>query len=81
MRSLIMRPVLVRPRNQPHDIPTLPVEPPARDTPQDRVNWLQVGVSMAHDTLPQIIDAVSHMRGLHVHIRLDSVEGGVIAAS
>lgn len=81
MARLIMCPPLLGPTYEMHNIPALPWKSPTSNSVKVRVNGLEVGVSIAHDGLPEIVDAVANMAGLREVHRLGSIHSRIVAVA
>lgn len=80
-RRLIVCPPLASPGNQPDNIPTLAGESIPRDAAEVDIYRLEVGISVTHDGLSQIVDAVSDMAWLGEMARFYSVSGRPVSVS
>lgn len=78
MPRLVMRPPLLGPAYEPHDIPTLSWESPPRHAVKVGVNRLKISIGITHDGLPEVVDAVADMAWLRKMDRLGSIHGGII---
>jgi hypothetical protein len=78
MTGLIMRPPLLGPTYELHNIPTLPWKSPPSNPVKVGVNRLQIGVGITHDGLPEIVDAMADVAGLREVYRFGSIYGRIV---
>jgi hypothetical protein len=78
MAGLVMSPPLLGPSDEPHDIPTLPREAPSRNALKVGVDGFEVGVRIAHNGLPEVVDAVADMTRLRKMDWLGSIYSRVV---